>query len=81
MDWDGLGYVMIITCLNFELSWIWGSLENRSESTSLMHKYIVISFIYEVLLPDNKEEMFTIWQNRLKRTVKFNRKFLTNVEF
>ena len=81
MGWVGLGYVMIITCLNFELSWIWGSLENRSESTSLMHKYIVISFIYEVLLPDNKEEMFTIWQNRLKRTVKFNRKFLTNVEF
>ena len=29
----------------------------------------------------NKEEMFTIWQNRLKRTVKFNRKFLTNEEF
>ena len=29
----------------------------------------------------NKEEMFTISQNRLKRTVKFNRKFLTNGEF
>ena len=29
----------------------------------------------------NKEEMFTIWQNRLKRTVKFNRTFLTNEEF
>ena len=44
---------MIITCLNFdELSWIWGSLENLSESTSLMHKYIVISFIFEVLLPE-----------------------------
>ena len=41
-----------ITCLNFELSWIWGSLENLSESTSLMHKYIVISFIIEVLLPE-----------------------------
>ena len=27
-----------------------------------------------------KEEMFTIRQNRLKRTVKFNRKFLTNEE-